>query len=651
MKQTAFCILAVFFCGIAFAQPVSEDVAQRVAMNFVNRHSEKPASKATVQSVLRGDLHSLYQIDFDNGAWCVMPTDMRVQPILMFGTSERDKEDVPSAFMDVLAWYQDEIDAIVSMDSGELQSHPQWHSLLNSPKSPVTHEMGYGLLDRVRGEELKWGQSWNNDGECAPSYNQSCPEDEWYVWGTCDCGHRKAGCGAVAMGQVMWYWQWPRSSRYRENYRWECMPGSLHSNTTPSDEAKEVANLLYDCGRACDMTYSCDFSYAYSEDILDAFNNTFGYCSAIKHYASDWEYEDAWSDLIKSEIDNGRPVLFYGDNGTFFGGHFFVVDGYKEDGERLFHVNWGHRGNNNTYCKLDRFKKGAKIFYRNNRAIVGISPTYNESQIIGLNYTEVPTYHHRQEFAYDKVSIPENGSSLIVRNQGHITIEAGNEIELLPGFEAEWGSEVDLSINPVWQSQMAISVPYWPTFVNTDGYWLHVINADSWEFSLMNRHYATVFQSAGSVRTDEAYLWNGQGLPADTYLAIVTFKNSYGRILHHEYSLTVTNRRSSDTMDRLDDQEESVDPTLMSKGSVTIPQGDTSIVIWPNPSNGVFELALDTDTIGDLEVYNMQGYLCYVDNNIGASRYLLNMTAFANGQYMVVVRSRDKVYSGKLLKH
>lgn len=43
MKQTAFCILAVFFCGIAFAQPVSEDVAQRVAMNFVNRHSEKPA--------------------------------------------------------------------------------------------------------------------------------------------------------------------------------------------------------------------------------------------------------------------------------------------------------------------------------------------------------------------------------------------------------------------------------------------------------------------------------------------------------------------------------------------------------------------------------------------------------------------------------
>lgn len=556
--------------------------------------------------------------------------------------------------MDVLAWYQEEINAIVGMGSGSEQSHPQWQSLLNSPKSPVSHEMGYGLLDRARGEELKWGQSWNNDGECSPSYNQSCPEDEWYVWGTCDCGRRIAGCGAVAMGQVMWYWQWPRSSRYRENYHWEHMPAELTSRTLDY-KAKEVADLLYDCGRACDMTYSCDFSYAYSEDILDAFNNTFGYCGARKHFASDWTYGSAWSDLIKSEIDNGRPVLFYGDNGTFFEGHYFVVDGYKEDGERLFHVNWGHRGNYNAYCKLDRFKEvlnsGTSFYDLHNRAIVGISPTYNESSITRLNYTEIPTYHHRQEFAYDKVSIPENGSSLIVRNQGHITIEAGNEIELLPGFEAEWGSEVDLSINPVWQSQMAISVPYWPTFVNTDGYKLRVINADSWEFSLMNRHYTTVFQSAGSIRTDDAYMWNGQGLPADTYLAIVTFKNSYGRILHHEYALTVTNRRNSDTVNCLEDGTESPGCMFMSNGGNLILQGDTSMLIWPNPSNGVFELAVYTDTMGDLEVYNMQGYLCYADKNIAASRYTLNMTAFPSGQYMVVIRGRNKIYSAKLLKH
>ena len=166
----------VFFCGVAIGQPVSDDVAQRVAMNFVNRHTEKPASKATIRPTLRGDMSGLYQIDFDNGAWCVMPTDMRVQPILMFGTSERDEADVPSAFMDVLAWYQEEINAIVGMGSGSEQSHPQWQSLLNSPKSPVSHEMGYGLLDRARGEELKWGQSWNNDGECSPSYNRGHPQ-------------------------------------------------------------------------------------------------------------------------------------------------------------------------------------------------------------------------------------------------------------------------------------------------------------------------------------------------------------------------------------------------------------------------------------------------------------------------------------------
>lgn len=51
----------VFFCGVAIGQPVSDDVAQRVAMNFVNRHTEKPASKATIRPTLRGDMSGLYQ--------------------------------------------------------------------------------------------------------------------------------------------------------------------------------------------------------------------------------------------------------------------------------------------------------------------------------------------------------------------------------------------------------------------------------------------------------------------------------------------------------------------------------------------------------------------------------------------------------------
>ena len=50
-----------------------------------------------------------------------------------------------------------------------------------------------------------------------------------------------------------------------------------------------------------------------------------------------------WMNLIKSEINEKRPVYYFGSSDD--GGHAFVFDGYNE--EDMVHVNWGWSGMNN----------------------------------------------------------------------------------------------------------------------------------------------------------------------------------------------------------------------------------------------------------------------------------------------------------------
>ena len=71
---------------------------------------------------------------------------------------------------------------------------------------------------------IAWGQSINNDGGCENSYNLFFP----YVSDNdnCKCNRRYAGCGSVAMGQIMWYWQWPFVNKYR-HYEWNDIPIKL----------------------------------------------------------------------------------------------------------------------------------------------------------------------------------------------------------------------------------------------------------------------------------------------------------------------------------------------------------------------------------------------------------------------------------------
>lgn len=55
-------------------------------------------------------------------------------------------------------------------------------------------------------------------------------------------------------------------------------------------------------------------SWATVNNMVDALKGDFKYKGVEKKVRKDWSYGNAWNDLIRSEIDAGRPVLYRGGN-------------------------------------------------------------------------------------------------------------------------------------------------------------------------------------------------------------------------------------------------------------------------------------------------------------------------------------------------
>ncbi|MFH2142984.1 MAG: CUB domain-containing protein, partial [Bacteroidota bacterium] len=89
--------------------------------------------------------------------------------------------------------------------------------------------------------------------------------------------------------------------------------------------------------------------------VHDALEDYFKY-SAI--YAEKASYSEiAWSNLLKNDIDNERPIVYSGSSSG--GGHAWNCDGYMGSD---FHMNWGWDGAYNGYYSLDNLTAGGLSF-------------------------------------------------------------------------------------------------------------------------------------------------------------------------------------------------------------------------------------------------------------------------------------------------
>ena len=196
-------------------------------------------------------------------------------------------------------------------------------------------------------------------------YNNFCPMG--------DGGRTVVGCVATAIAQIMKYWQWPvqgvgshsyywpgdnscysstpgetLTADFSNPYDWANIPDNCDGGCSPVEE-DALAELNYEVGVACDMDYGYCGSGSYANSAVKAFITYFKY-SAEAHLVFRYQYSLLdWYNLVKEEIDNGRPTDY------FISRHSIVCDGYREmSGQYQYHMNYGWTSESfNTWYVLD----------------------------------------------------------------------------------------------------------------------------------------------------------------------------------------------------------------------------------------------------------------------------------------------------------
>ena len=198
--------------------------------------------------------------------------------------------------------------------------------------------------------KTRWGQMH--------PFNLLCPKYEKNE----ETAHMLAGCGPVAMAQIVNYHRFPSMSPDGTyEYDWELMFPHLR-NGLEKEEVVAVAKLISDCGVSSFTKYGEGASSTSLSYVMGALKRLFGYSNDMCIYARDSfqtspSRDSLYLSLLFSELKAGRPVLYRGSSPKTQEGHLFIIDGCK--GTKV-HVNMGWAGTKDGYYlpdQLDGYEK------------------------------------------------------------------------------------------------------------------------------------------------------------------------------------------------------------------------------------------------------------------------------------------------------
>lgn len=273
---------------------------------------------------------------------------------------------------------------------------------------------------------LKVGETVDNfvttEWDQLSPYNLYCPKD--------NNGERSVtGCVATAMAMSMHYFKYPAAGtgkgwysvttnvegadpvvdKYDDvaidgEYKWDEMKDTY----TPNTLAKNLATLMFDCGKSVGMGYSANGSGAASANIPHALAYNFSYDSlSVNYYIRDFYTDKDWFTLIRNELEIRRPILYSGQDKDK-GGHEFLFTGLNTDG--MVYVNWGWSGNANGWYAIDNLYIESQ----------NVDFAYYQDMVLGLNPQKTPAEGLENTslmgFFYDKpfsLSTNENNEILL----------------------------------------------------------------------------------------------------------------------------------------------------------------------------------------------------------------------------------------------
>lgn len=182
-------------------------------------------------------------------------------------------------------------------------------------------------------------------------------------------GRRLTGCVGTAMAIIMKHHNWPERGvgsigevSFDTSYDWANMRQDNYRYGYTEAEAEAVATLMSHASQSILTDFGLSSSSAFEVRVPSALINYFGYDAGVSYKKGAEVDKTTWDNLIISEIEAGRPVLYCGQD--LIAGHAFVCDGYETDGVNpYFYVNWGWGGLANGYYSSDNMSPQASRQY------------------------------------------------------------------------------------------------------------------------------------------------------------------------------------------------------------------------------------------------------------------------------------------------
>ncbi len=366
---------------------IAKDEARLIAVNWQNQVSDSHFSVSDIDTVhvrYQNGFPAIFIVVFQPKGWVMVSGHKAALPVIAYSSvSVFDVSHIPQQLDNWIDGVADEIKQVADDDlKPSTKMEQKWEQIkIAKPKlAPLAATTGSA------------GPLLSSQWDQGRYYNEMAPVDPLATTGN---GHVWIGCVATAMAQTMNYWKYPASGTGTHTYNhpdygdlsadfgtsfynWSALPNKA---TALNEEMQEVN---YHAAVAVNMNFGPYSSGAYLNDACNALTQYFNYNTTIfEAIKNEWDNENDWVNMLKSEIDNGRPVIYAGYNTTGRSGHAFVCDGYTND---YFHFNWGWSGYADGNFLLSALTPGSSNYSYNQSAIFGLEPVIIKQ--ISSPYTE-----------------------------------------------------------------------------------------------------------------------------------------------------------------------------------------------------------------------------------------------------------------------
>lgn len=705
---------AAFFCMIGlqhiYSNPIDANKAKEIAHAFLNRPGN---TQAKIKSISNENLQLVYTCS--NKEKAVTPNTSE-NYFYVFNRSNENGFVIVSAddCCKTILGYTDSGNFDVNTIPDGLKYWLE-SSKEGLKKQIVSQRVAYTPVSTTETQNsiapLLGNIAYNQD---AP-YNNLCPKINALK------GRSVTGCAATSMAQVMRYHRYPAhgigNKAYttktlhlsvsadfaNTTYDWDHMRETYEKGKYSDEEATAIATLMYHCGVAMNMDYN-DSSGAIDFDMISAFVNNFNYDgSTIRLRYRDFYTSDEWTNIIRQELNENRPVIYNGQ--SLGGGHSFVCDGYDANG--LFHINWGWGGQSNGYFALNVLDPGSQGigggsggFCCGQTILTGIQPLKGEQNTTLYDLKALGIAINQESIS----GTSQAAVSLLMLNfsvndfSGNIgvcLIAEDNENDkqyidlksttVMPGIVATGGGRIKSSdfpdgrykMYPAYKQENSDDWELMPVPTFMPEYILAITQNGTTTFSddvPQSDPQVTDFKVVGELVTGQKGTFEftiqneGKELNQAVCVALISGREYYivgleGLYLAGGETKTITLTNTIELKEGkynacvavysgilgLLPLNDFMDVTVLSKSSNISDTSVGSISIYPNPVTTTLQIDAN-EPVTNIHIFNLSGQEVMAKPTIQSEKNSINVAALPSGSYILRLETSNNVITHKFIK-